>query len=222
MRKRVFDLRRIDPKSGDIPTEQDELNKILQASVPGLISKPQRRSDAFYSGDNPPKGGPSVGHKLLVTPSVFNIGILLPPSLSFLQRLKDIVPPDSDIAISTLTSFLDDFLVNVFHPQFEETVVDLCKQSYTDRDAFEEDSQKIQRSKKPLYKVRLCNGRLWSYSSPCRAPYNFSWQYKHFADFLKYYHKTKCSRSYWWRKLLHILISAIAGLRVSQPFSSPA
>ena len=97
--------------------------------------------------------GPVAGHRLLADPSVFNISLLLPPSLGFLQRLKDLVPPDSDIAISTLTSFLDDFLVNVFQPQLEETVAELCTQTFLDLDAFQRDANWGQKSSRPLFKV---------------------------------------------------------------------
>ena len=96
--------------------------------------------------------GSATGHKLLVEPSVFNMGILLPPSLDFLNRLKEVVPPSSDIVMSTLTSFLDDFLVNVFHPQLEETLIELCSQIFIDADAFSEDPNWAQHSKKPIFK----------------------------------------------------------------------
>lgn len=96
---------------------------------------------------------PVAGHKVLIEPNVFNISLLLPPSLSFLQRLKDIVPVDSDIKISTLTSFLDDFLVNVFHPQLEETVTELCTQSFVEIDAFQQDSQWSQHAIRPIFRV---------------------------------------------------------------------
>ena len=98
-------------------------------------------------------GGPVVGHKLLVEPSVFNISSLLPPSLSFLQRLKDIVPHDSYIATSTLMTFLDEFLVNVFYPQLEETVTDLCTHCFAELDSFQQDPQWSQRSVRPISKV---------------------------------------------------------------------
>ena len=132
--------------------EQEDLDKILQASVPGLVSKSQRRSgvaqDRSVTYDSP-----AAGHKLLVEPNVFNISLLLPPSLSFLQRLKGIVPPDSDIAVSTLTSFLDDFLVNVFNPQLDETVTELCSQSFIDLDAFQQDSHWAEHAPRPIFKV---------------------------------------------------------------------
>lgn len=150
--QRIFQMLEVDQKAGSLTAEQEELEKILQNSVPGLATKSQRRSGVQRTKNRVSKGGPAT-HKLLVESSVFNIGMLLPPSLTFLQRLKDIVPPGSDIAISTLTTFLDDFLVNVFLPQLEESVTELCAQSYMDRDAFQEDPQWRQRAPRPILKV---------------------------------------------------------------------
>lgn len=150
--QRVFKFAAIDNKSSDLAVEQEALEQILQASVPGLVSKSVRGPGA--SNDSLTIEGPAAGHKLLIEPNVFNISLLLPPSLSFLQRLKDIVPIDSDIAISTLTSFLDDFLVNVFHPQLEETVSELCAHSLIDIDAFQQYPQWSQHAMRPIFRVR--------------------------------------------------------------------
>ncbi|KAL9021031.1 MAG: hypothetical protein Q9185_001699 [Variospora sp. 1 TL-2023] len=149
--KRVFSLVEVDQKANNLTNEQEDLEKILQTSVPGLVSKSPRRSGPYSGKDRMSRGGPAT-HKLLAESSVFNIAILLPPSLSFLQRLKDIVPFDSDIAISTLTSFLDDFLVNVFLPQLEETVMELCEESYMRLDAFQEAPDWRNEAQKPILK----------------------------------------------------------------------
>ena len=151
--KRVFKLSEIDQKSADLAADQRDLDQILQASVPGLVSKSQRRSGINHNNTNVTTDGPVASHKLLVDPNVFNISSLLPPSLSFLQRLRDIVPQDSDIAMSTLTSFLDDFLVNVFQPQLEETVTESCTQSFAELDAFQIDSQWSQHAVRPIFKA---------------------------------------------------------------------
>lgn len=151
--KRVFKLSEIDQKSADLAADQRDLDQILQVSVPGLVSKSQRRSGVSQSNTNVTTDGPVASHKLLVNPNVFNISSLLPPSLSFLQRLRDIVPHDSDIAMSTLTSFLDDFLVNVFQPQLEETVTESCTQSLAEVDAFQIDSQWSQHAMRPIFKA---------------------------------------------------------------------
>ena len=142
----------MDKKSTNLASEQEELDKILESSVPGLASKSHRRSGIVTGDRNVNYEAPATGHKLLVEPSVFNIGVLLPPSLSFLHRLRDILPPDSDIAVSTLTSFLDDFLVNVFNPQLDETVTELCAQSFMNLDAFQEDPRWADTARMPVFK----------------------------------------------------------------------
>lgn len=147
----MFKLAEMDQQTSNCASEQDDLDKILQHSVPGLVSRSQKRTETQASVS---KGG-SATHTLLAESSVFNIALLLPHSLSFIQRLKEIVPPDSDIAISTLTSFLDDFLVNVFLPQLEETVTELCTKTLMEPDAFREDAQWRQLATRPVLKVRL-------------------------------------------------------------------
>ena len=150
--KRVFRLTEMDTKADDVASEQADLDKILQSSVPGLVSKSQSRLSMDKTSRKLVYDSPAASHKLLVEASVFNINILLPPSLMFLQKLKDIVPPASDVALSTLTSFLDDFLVNVFHPQFDETVTELCTQSFMVSDAFHQDSNWSSYARKPIFK----------------------------------------------------------------------
>ncbi|KAA6412065.1 MAG: hypothetical protein FRX48_04215 [Lasallia pustulata] len=150
--KRVFKLSDIDETSTELTTEQDDLDQILQTSVPGLVSKSHRRPSISGTSESASCDGLAAGHKLLIEPSVFNINLLLPPSLSFLQRLKDIVPPDTDIAMSTLTSFLDDFLINVFHPQLDEAVTELCTRSFIEIDAFQQDPQWTLHAQKPIFK----------------------------------------------------------------------
>lgn len=130
--------------------DQDDLEAILKASVPGLVSeslRPAQSSEMQSSSD-----GAATGHKLLIEPSVFNMGLLLPPSLAFLQRVKEIVPAGSGIALSTLTSFLDDFLVNVFHPSLDDTMHELFSQVTGDMDAFTPDPQWMKIANKPVMK----------------------------------------------------------------------
>ncbi|KAJ6110300.1 hypothetical protein N7486_002535 [Penicillium sp. IBT 16267x] len=148
--KKMFKLSDIDENS-EMKAEQDELDEILKSSVPGLVSK-SRQKAAAADATQSKQGNSGTGHKLLLEPSVFNMRLLLPPSLSFIQRLKDIVPVDSDISMSTLTSFLDDFMVNVFLPQLDETVTDLCTLSFIAADAFTEDPQWTLVSPRPIFR----------------------------------------------------------------------
>lgn len=151
--KRMFKLSDVDTKVPELSQERDDLTFILKSSVPGLVTDSKKADDSVTSPDTNLDGS-ATGHKLLVQPSVFNMGILLPPSLDFLNRLKEVVPPGSEIVMSTLTSFLDDFLVNVFHPQLDETLVELSAHTFIEIDSFNEDPQWPKHSKKPIFKVR--------------------------------------------------------------------
>ncbi|KAF1985897.1 hypothetical protein K402DRAFT_394149 [Aulographum hederae CBS 113979] len=150
--KTMFKLSDMDSKSQQVNSEKEELDSILKSSVPGLVSD-TKRTDALVQAQTPvsTEDGGATGHKLLIEPSVFNMGLLLPPSLAFLKRLREVVPPSADIALSTLTSFLDDFLVNVFLPQLEETLVDLFSQTYMENDAFQQDPQWTSYAQKPIF-----------------------------------------------------------------------
>ena len=149
--KRMFRFTEMEGKSSSMKSEQQDLDDILKSSVPGLVSKSRGKTDT--NGDrHTTSDSTAIGHKLVVEPSVFNVTTCLPPTLSFLRRLKDIVPANSNIAMSTLTSFLDDFLVNVFHPQLEEAVTELCTQCFIDLEAFSEDSQWQKHSPRPVFK----------------------------------------------------------------------
>ncbi|KAL5121692.1 exocyst subunit [Pleosporales sp. CAS-2024a] len=149
--KRMFKLSDMNTKSPDIAQEREDLEFILKSSVPGLVSD-SKQPDESVTDTSTNLDGSATGHKLLVAPSVFNMGILLPPSLDFLKRLKEVVPPNSDIVMSTLTSFLDDFLVNVFHPQLDETLAEMSSQTFVELDSFGEDPNWAQYAKKPIFK----------------------------------------------------------------------
>lgn len=156
----MFKLSDIDQNS-EMKAEQDELDEILKSSVPGMVSKTRQKSSTNDTTQFR-QGNSGTGHKILIEPSVFNMGLLLPPSLSFIQRLKDIVPVNSDIPMNTLTSFLDDFMVNVFHPQLDETVTDLCTLSFISADAFTEDPQWAKVSPRPIFRVGFFTTRLFA------------------------------------------------------------
>lgn len=150
--KKLFRLGEMDQESAGMKTEEQELDDILKSSVPGLVSKTRSNAGMVNGSGRPGQDSTAAGHKLLAEASVFNMTTLLPPSLSFLQHLKDIVPASSKIAMSTLTSFLDEFLINVFLPQLEESVTELCTQCMIDLDAFQEDPVSSKHSPKPIFK----------------------------------------------------------------------
>ena len=137
-------------EKNELVTEREDLEFMFKASVPGLVNSSMGHSTTKSEGETLDRSG--TGHKLLVEPSVFNMGILLPPSLTFLNNLKSVVPPYSSVVPSTLTNFLDDFLINVFFPQLEETLLDLCNHTFNDVDAFQSDPGWQAHASKPIFK----------------------------------------------------------------------
>ncbi|KAH7165951.1 Sec8 exocyst complex component-specific domain-containing protein [Dactylonectria macrodidyma] len=161
MREHLFKFSEADAKSVDMTTEYDALENIIQAAVPGLGGrKTDKKSRATVDGGNRRGGDSGYGnnqqapgsYKSLVEPSVFNMSLLLPPTLVFLQRLKSIVPPGSDLAASTLTTFLDNFLVNVFQPQLDETLAKLSDTVVSEADAFAQDPVWSKISRRPVFR----------------------------------------------------------------------
>ncbi|KAK4043058.1 Sec8 exocyst complex component-specific domain-containing protein [Parachaetomium inaequale] len=165
-REHLFKFSEVDSKSTEMATEYEALDSIIQAAVPGLTSN-SRKGDNKKGGLVVPRSDPAAArkstagygnnqgsgtYKSLVEPSVFNMSLLLPPTLVFLQRLKNIVPPGSDLATSTLTSFLDNFLVNVFQPQLDETLGKLSDTVFGEADAFLQDSEWPRVAKRPVFK----------------------------------------------------------------------
>ena len=167
-RENLFKFSEADTKSVSMATEYDALEEIIQNSVPGLTSMSRKQGADFkrerLAVDNGSTGrrgndsgygnsGQATGsYKSLVEPSVFNMSLMLPPTLGFLQRLKSIVPPGSDLATSTLTSFLDNFLVNVFQPQLDETLAKLSENVFGEVDSFLQDQSWNQHSRRPVFK----------------------------------------------------------------------
>jgi exocyst complex component 4 len=168
-RENLFQFADADSKSVQMTTEYQELEGIIRAAVPGLMSGRKQGPDgkklhriesiierhgsrrvASTAYDN--KNGGIGAHKSLVEPSVFNMSLLLPPTLGFLQRLKSIVPPGSDLVTSTLTSFLDNFLVNVFLPQLDETLGKLSDSVFEESDSFQQDPQWTKVARRPIFK----------------------------------------------------------------------
>ena len=168
IRDNLFKFAEADAKSVGMVTEYDALESIIQATVPGLTSTSRKQPldskrgrPGMDDGVNSRRGGRAgYGHaeqstgsyKSLVQPSVFNMSLLMSPTLKFLHRLRGIVPPGSDLATSTLTTFLDNFLVNVFQPQLDETLGNLADNVFGEADSFVQDPLWKKCSRRPVFK----------------------------------------------------------------------
>ncbi|KAF3771246.1 hypothetical protein M406DRAFT_32760 [Cryphonectria parasitica EP155] len=162
-REHLFKFNEADSKAAELVVEFEELDKTIEQAVPGLTAgqikgkgdkkagnrvNESRKSTAFTYGSRDQQ----ESYKSLVEPNVFNMSLLLPPTLVFLGRLKNIVPPGSDLATSTLTTFLDNFLVNVFQPQLDETLGKLSDAVFGEADAFQQDADWSQTARRPVFK----------------------------------------------------------------------
>ncbi|CAO3657286.1 unnamed protein product [Mucor hiemalis] len=117
----------------------EELNRKLFVSykkqVPGfdVADKPHSTIVDKYANDMSSKG-----HKVLVKPDAYNVSVLLKPTMSFLQRLREVFPNYDDNKEEGFGSFLDEFAVNVFLPQIEEKVMQLIQHATVGLDAFQD------------------------------------------------------------------------------------
>jgi hypothetical protein len=71
------------------------MNKLLEVSVPGLVLQRERKADVSSDGLMSTRGtidSAATGHTLLITPDAFNIVYLLRPTISFLDRVKELIP----------------------------------------------------------------------------------------------------------------------------------
>ena len=68
--------------------------------------------------------GSDQHHRLLIRPDAFLVTVLFQPTLAFLSKIADTMPPDvAPLRISS--SVLDKFVLAVYLPQLEEKVSDL-------------------------------------------------------------------------------------------------
>ncbi|KAJ8126396.1 hypothetical protein O1611_g7242 [Lasiodiplodia mahajangana] len=151
-RESLFKFSEADQKSIEMTAEYEALDNIIQTAVPGLTSNSRKSQTAGKKlsliGKESRKSALGGGldsrntpgsYKSLVEPSVFNMSLLLPPTLGFIERLRHIIPDGSDLIASALTSFLDNFLVNVFQPQLDETLGKLSDAVLGEVDSFQQD-----------------------------------------------------------------------------------
>lgn len=102
---------------------EEELTRVLKDTVPGLVQGTSEQAaltalsnigadDRFLEADH---------HRILIKPDAFHINALFRPTLSFLERVSEILPNGTEAARSS-SAFMDEFVLNVYLPQLEEKV----------------------------------------------------------------------------------------------------
>ncbi|CAG8497625.1 8122_t:CDS:10, partial [Funneliformis caledonium] len=129
-------------------TLNEELNKqykrdistVLQNSMPEVFAKvPDERQLSAFIVDRFANANITAGHKLVIKPDAFNVSIIFKPTLAFLDKVKKIIPSSAHQSSADFTTFLDDFVFNVFLPQIGDKIFEIFRQSTAESDAFQED-----------------------------------------------------------------------------------
>ena len=111
---------------------EDSLTRVLKDTMPGLA--PTATSDTSQtivtSATDERLLGTDQQHRLLIRPDAFHVTVLFQPTLSFLQRVSEILPSGIE-SPQTSSVVLDQFVLNVYLPRLEEKVSDLFHEAVT-------------------------------------------------------------------------------------------
>lgn len=135
---------------------EDELTRVLKESVPGLVGgsadTTTQASQSTGTGTDDRYTGAGA-HFRIIKADAFHVTVLFQPTLAFLQRVEQVLPPGMGDVARASTAFLDEFVVKVYLPQLEDKVATLFHQAAVSADAFQEDPLSMRLSSKPLIKV---------------------------------------------------------------------
>ena len=134
---------------------EDELNHVLRDTVPGLVQGALETAVqtilSHLNTDDRLMG--AEHHRLLIRSDAFHISVLFQPTLTFLNRIADVLPSGLESTRAS-TELLDEFVLNVYLPQLEEKSSLLFHNIVTGHDAFLVDPASLKLSPQPLLKVR--------------------------------------------------------------------
>ncbi|KAI0720009.1 Sec8 exocyst complex component-specific domain-containing protein [Cerioporus squamosus] len=135
---------------------EDELTRVLKDTVPGLVQGSENAVQATLAavGTDDRLMGTGQHHRLLVHPNAFHVSVLFQPTLTFLDRISDILPAGMEAARAS-SAVLDEFVLKVYLPQLEDKVSTVFHQTVTSPDAFEPDRASLALSSKPLVKAAV-------------------------------------------------------------------
>lgn len=166
----------------ELKAVEDDVHRALKAALPGLMSDTVAVPSASSQGgqvivnalarheERRTDGATAAAqqqhhHRVLVAPDAFNVSVLFGPTLAFITRAREVMPPavrgkdsialaggDDDAAFG---AFLDDFVLRTFLPQLEEKVATVFHQAVGGLDAFQEDANYRKISNVPIVKVRI-------------------------------------------------------------------
>lgn len=111
--------------ANDVKAMDDSLQSVLKISVPGLLQAEQTSNDDTEDSS----------HRVLIPPNVFNVSTLFEPTIAFIERAGEVIPPGFEGEVSGFGTVLEDFVVRVFLPQLDEKVTASFQQAVSGYDA---------------------------------------------------------------------------------------
>lgn len=129
----VFRFSDTDPKATNkiLKPHEDGLTRVLKDTMPGLAPGASDVTQTIVSSITDERLlGNDQHHRLLIRPDAFHVTVLFRPTLSFLYRIAEILPPGSQVSQNS-GSVLDEFVLKVYLPQLEEKVLDLFHDAVT-------------------------------------------------------------------------------------------
>jgi exocyst complex component 4 len=102
---------------------EEELTIALKESVPGLVQGTTEQSAQSTTAQlgNDDRLLEAGHHRVLIKPDAFHVSFLFQPTLSFLDRVVEILPSGVDAARAS-SAYLDEFVLNIYLPQLEEKI----------------------------------------------------------------------------------------------------
>lgn len=144
--------------SDEYLSQYDQLKDTLENSVPGLVSSqpngPQGAADGLSETKSPfAPTDMSFSHQLLIPPNVFNLRVMIDPSAMLLQRAKAIFPYSDKDTCKDTDLFLEEFFINVFIPQLEDSLRTTFHRAMSNPEALIIDPRWAKLSKRPVLKA---------------------------------------------------------------------
>jgi exocyst complex component 4 len=115
--------------------QEDELNRVLKDTVPGLVSgsttDPAQQNTLALAIDE--RFASAVQHRLIVSPDAFHVPVVFHPTLVFLERTIEVLPSGIGLAerIRASSAFLEEFVLKIYLPLLEEKVQELFHKAVT-------------------------------------------------------------------------------------------
>lgn len=128
----LFKFSNLDIDQQDVKEQYNQLQAAFEKTVPGLVaaSRGETSSSDKFNPYLPLEL--TVSHQLLVPPNVFNIRVMLEPTVQFVQKASSIFPENTP---KPGDEFIENFLVHTFVPHLEKTLVEVYKMVLTNNQA---------------------------------------------------------------------------------------